>query len=262
MKIIIQTSSKSEKKTETYNVENTTNSIINEFTEISEEEQYKKIISQICSLVNNGKLKSGDKLPSERSLAQRFGVGRASVRIALKFLEFIGLVHSKVGKGVYISVNSRDLAGRHIIELLKMVRDDPFKDLFEARMAVETTMAGLAATRATAEDLDEMNQVLDQMEKDIECGEKGVLATNTFHELIYKASKNIVLCRIAVMLGSLMHESRTITFNISGRAALSLEEHRKIYKAIVARNPQQASELMREHLACVAEARLIGWDKD
>lgn len=143
-----------------------------------------------------------------------------------------------------------------------MVRDDPFKDLFEARMAVETAMTGFAAIRATAEDLAQMNQVLNQMEKNVAYGEKVVLAIDAFHELIYKASKSVVLYRIAVMLGSLMHESRVKTYNIPGRAAISLEEHRKIYKAIASQNSQKASELMREHLTSIAEARLISRDKD
>jgi GntR family transcriptional regulator, transcriptional repressor for pyruvate dehydrogenase complex len=224
---------------------------------VTTEPEYKEIIIQIISLLNSGDLKPGQVLPGERILAEHFQVGRASVRAALKFLEFIGVIRINVGKGAYISNDARNLAFIHMIDLLEIFKNNPFKDLIEARKVIETKMAALAALNAEEEDLTEMEEALSEMEQDIYKKGKGVSGTDRFHMTIYKASKNVILYKIGLMLQGLMHESREISLAIPGRAERSLQEHHQIFEAIKERDGIKAGELMDEHLSRVAKERRL-----
>lgn len=235
----------------------TGNDIINKFQEVTQEPEYKEIITQIFSLIEAGELKAGQILPGERILAERFKAGRASVRIALKFLEFVGVIVINVGKGAYVSKKISNLAFVHMLNLIDVIRDNPFKDLIEARRVIETKMAALAAVNATEEDLSNMEKALDEMRKDLEGKGKGVQGTDSFHLAIYKASKNIILYKMGLMLQGLMHESRGITLGFPGRGVISLEEHNEIYLAIKRRDSYEAARLMDNHLAGVARARSL-----
>ena len=216
-----------------------------------DERNYKSIIVHVLSLIKKGDLKPGKSLPGERVLAEQFGVGRTTVRVALKFLEFMGIVEINVGKGAFISSSLGNLAFIHLIDLMGIVKDNPFKDLFDTRMIIETKMAALAALNAREEDIGAMDQALEEMEKDINFRGHGVAGTNDFHLAVYKASKNIILYKIGIMLHSLMHESREITLSVPGRSMQSLNEHRGILAAIKKRDSQLAGQLMEEHLSQV-----------
>ncbi len=212
---------------------------------------YKSIILHVLSLIRTGGLKPGQCLPGERVLADQFKVGRTTVRVALKFLEFIGIVEISVGKGAFISNSAGNLAFIHMIDLLGIVKENPFKDLFETRMLIETRMAALAAANADEEDFATMEQALVEMEQDIKGKGDGVAGTNKFHLAVYKASKNIILYKIGIMLHGLMHESRMITLSVPGRAQRSLNEHRGIFAAVRQKDSELAAKLMEEHLSQV-----------
>jgi GntR family transcriptional repressor for pyruvate dehydrogenase complex len=227
------------------------------FQEVNQETGYREIINQFLSLIEAGELKAGQILPGERILAERFKTGRETVRIALKFLEFVGVIVINVGKGAFISKKISNLAFVHMLNLMDVIHDNPFKDLMEARRVIETKMAALAAVNATEEDLSNMETSLAEMRKDIQKRGKGVQGTDSFHLAIYKASKNIILYKIGLMLQGLMHESRGITLAVPGRAAISLEEHEEIYQAIKRRDSYEAARLMDNHLAGVARSRSL-----
>jgi GntR family transcriptional repressor for pyruvate dehydrogenase complex len=227
------------------------------FKEVNPDTGYKEIIAQFFSLIEAGELKPGQILPGERILAERFKTGRETVRVALKFLEFVGVIVINVGKGAFISKKISNLAFIHMLNLMDVIQDNPFKDLMEARRVIETKMAALAAVNATEEDLSNMENSLAEMKKDIQKRGKGVHGTDKFHLAIYKASKNIILYKIGLMLQGLMHESRGITLAAPGRAAISLEEHGEIYQAIKRKDSYEAARLMDNHLAGVARSRAL-----
>lgn len=212
---------------------------------------HKEVITHILSLIKSEDLKPGQALPGERVLAERFEVGRASIRVALKFLEFIGAVEISVGKGAFVSEKAASHFFIPMMDLLQIVNENPFRDLFETRRVIETKMAELAAQKATPEDIVAMKQALDEMEEDIKQRGTGVSGTDSFHMAIYRASKNIILYNIGMMLQGLMHESRGITLRKPRRRQLSLEEHREILAAIEKRNSILAMELMDKHLSGV-----------
>ncbi len=227
------------------------------FKEVDEESGYKEIITQIFALIESGELNIGQTLPGERMLAERFKTGRASVRIALKFLEFVGVIQISVGKGAVISKKITNLAFVQMLSLIEVTQNNPFKDLMEARRVIETKMAALAAVHASESDLMNMEKSLAEMREDLAGNGKGVQGTDDFHLAIYKASRNIILYRIGLMLQGLMHESREITLGIPGRGAISLEEHEEIYQAIKRGDSYEAARLMDNHLAGVSKQRSL-----
>src|SRR5437879_13231203 len=106
------------------------------------------VIAQIQTLVSSGALRTGGRLPPERELAERLGVGRSSIREAIQALQMMGMAEVRHGTGVFLTGGP----GRWLLEPLKWTSDSRmrlFKDLIEARLSVEVTLAQLAAQRAT-----------------------------------------------------------------------------------------------------------------
>lgn len=132
------------------------------FKKLKTKKVYMKIVEQIQDLIKEGKLKLGDKLSPEHILAEKFGTSRPSVREALSALEILGVIESRGGKGNFIKGNlDSPLYEQRFRELQE--EESPF-ELLEARKAVETEIAGLAAEKATPEDIREIEEALDRME--------------------------------------------------------------------------------------------------
>ncbi len=125
---------------------------------------YEEIVRQIKQLIAEGKLKSGDRLPPERDLAEKFMVSRTSVREALRALQSRGLVDIRAGEGAFI----RDISVDTLIEPLAMVirpHREAVGELFEARRVLEPAIAALAARRATRDELIEMERILEAIRR-------------------------------------------------------------------------------------------------
>lgn len=231
--------------------------LLNRLRESDDSVDYKGIILKILTLINSGELKPEENLPGERIIAEALGVGRNSIRMALKFLEFVGIIEISVGKGTFISKEPEKLALIHMIDLLRVLEHVDYKDLFEVRKAIESEMAALAASNADEEDLLKMLSALEKMKRDIGSDDKGVKGADAFHLAICQASKNIILIKIGLMLHGLMHQSRTITLQIPGRTLKSLEEHKKIFESIRKGDSSSAAALMRQHLSSLAHDRAL-----
>src|SRR5262244_2987720 len=122
---------------------------------------YEEIVRQIKSMITEGRLKSGDQLPPERDLAEKFLVSRTSVREALRALESRGLIEIRAGEGAFI----RDISVETLIEPLALVilpHREAVGELFEARRLLEPAISALAARRATREELTEMERILEE----------------------------------------------------------------------------------------------------
>jgi len=121
---------------------------------------YEEIVRQVKQMIAEGRLKSGDQLPPERDLAEKFVVSRTSVREALRALESLGLVEIRPGEGTFI----REVSVEALIEPLALVmasQRGAIAELFEARRLLEPAIAALAAGRATPEELSEMERILE-----------------------------------------------------------------------------------------------------
>jgi len=133
------------------------------FSKVKTKKVYMKIVEQIRDLIKEGRLKPGDKLPPEQILAEKFGTSRPSVREALSALEILGITESRGGKGNFIKDNlDTPLYEQKYRELEE--EESPF-EILEARKAVETEIVGLAAKKATKEDIVSIRESLDKMKR-------------------------------------------------------------------------------------------------
>lgn len=211
---------------------------------------YQEIVRQVKGMIAEGRLKSGDQLPPERELADKFVVSRTSVREALRALESLGLVEIRPGEGTFV----REVSIETLIEplaLLMVSQREAIGELFEARRLLEPTIAALAATRATPEEIHEMERILEQQAKEIATGKTGLAEDAAFHAAIGAAAHNRAITRIAHAVMDLLTQSREESLNTPGRPNRSHEDHRRIVAAIAARDDAGARRAMLDHLEAV-----------
>jgi GntR family transcriptional repressor for pyruvate dehydrogenase complex len=211
---------------------------------------YEEIIRQVKLMISEGRLKSGDQLPPERELAEKFLVSRTSVREALRALESLGLVEIRPGEGTFV----REISVDALVEPLALVmlsQREALGELFEARRLIEPAIAELAASRATPEEIGEMERILAEQAKEVASGRTGLAQDAQFHAAIGTAAHNRAVTRIAHAIMDLLTQSREESLNTPGRPERSHQSHRLILKAIAERNPSAAREAMLQHLDTV-----------
>jgi GntR family transcriptional repressor for pyruvate dehydrogenase complex len=220
---------------------------------------YEEIVRQIKQMISEGRLKSGDQLPPERDLADKFVVSRTSVREALRALESLGLVEIRAGEGTFVRQGSVEA----LIEPLALVmlsQREGIAELFEARRLLEPAIAALAARRATPEEIQEMDHILDEQGAEAAAGRTGLIQDAKFHAAIASAAHNQAITRIVHAMMDLLTQSREESLGTPGRPARSHESHRRILEAIVRRDAAAAEEAMREHITTV-EALVLDQDE-
>ena len=210
---------------------------------------YEDIVAQVKNLISHGKLRPGDQLPSERELSETFRVSRTSVREAIRALESLGFIETKQGEGTYITSSVETLLATLPSTLFQ--RRDFLLQVFEARKILEPAIAALAAERATAEEVAQLETILKEQARQITEGETGVEADTRFHSAFAEASKNGVLLKLNDAIVDSLRETRERSLQARGRPARSLAGHREILQAIQTGNPTRAKEAMHNHLEAI-----------
>lgn len=235
------------------------------FKPIKTRKIYEEIVEQIKELITEGTLNPGDKILSERELSEKLKVSRASLREALSAMEIMGLVEVKPGEGTYIRQTNLD-SFIHPLALVLMMKRDTVYDLLEVRKILEVGIAGLAAQRATEDELKAMEEALEQMEQDLGKNDLGEGADVKFHYALAEAAHNSLLMRlmntISDSVRKSIHLNRLTLYDTPGTSQKLLEEHRQVYAAIKAGKPDEASQLMYNHLAGVEEKLAASEKKD
>lgn len=222
--------------------------LLKNFKEIVIEKPVDKIIKQIKELVSSGQLKAGDKLPSERMLSERFGIGRTYVRDAIRKLEFYGILKTLPQSGTVVAGFGITALEGLITDVLKLEGSD-FHALVETRVLLETNSAHFAALRRTEEDLAEITNALKAYELAVKAEKQAVEEDLMFHLKIVEASKNPVLKSLMMIVTPDLLTYFTENNVCSGeRPLIALEEHYQILEHIKNRDPQKAEKAMRTHL--------------
>lgn len=226
------------------------NDIIDSFNEIGEGSPVENIIKQIRMLLNSGRLKPGDRLPAERKLADKFGVGRAHVREALKKLEFYNILKTMPQSGsVVASIEMSALDGL-ISDILRM-DDYDFYSLVEMRNIMEISAAGLCAIRRTEADLEEIEKALNNYVSKVEATGSAVEEDLYFHRTIAQGSKNMVL---KSMMMTITPDIMTnyAKFNVcKTNIDIPISEHRLLFEYIKKHDAMGAKNIMSQHLTGV-----------
>ena len=192
---------------------------------------YEEIVRQVKQLIAEGRLKSGDRLPPERDLAEKFMVSRTSVREALRALQSRGLIDIRAGEGAFV----RDVSVETLIEPLALVilpHREAVGELFEARRLLEPAIAALAARRATREEISEMERILEDQAKEVAAGRTGMLQDTALHAAIANSAHNRAITRIVNALMDLLTQSREESLHTPGRPTRSHQDHRRILAAV------------------------------
>ncbi len=235
-----------------------------EFTPIKTRRLYEEIVEQIKQLLSDGKLKPGDKLLAEREMAEQFQVSRASVREAIRTLEMLGIIDIRPGEGTFI----RDTETDNIIRPLAMflaVERSSLLDMFEMRRIFETATAGLAAQRATQEELDQIEAMLENMRDrlNVQDPAKGEEFDAAFHYAVAEATHNSLLTKLFKTVSEEFAKANSVARRQlyqtgAENAQKIIDQHTEILDAIRARSAETASKAMHAHLV-FAEAQLRKW---
>jgi GntR family transcriptional repressor for pyruvate dehydrogenase complex len=214
---------------------------------------YEQVVDQIQAWIAQNGLEVGDRLPPERELASRLGVSRATVSQALVAMEVVGVVSVRHGDGVVLvepagSAKVVNALRRHAQQL---------PEIIEAREALETKLAALAAGRRTESDLAAMDEALAFMERDIASGGRGVEGDERFHAAVTAAGHSPLLARLMAEISDLIRETRISSLSQPDRPVNSLRGHRKIADAIRAGDAEAAALAMQEHVAMVSDVALL-----
>jgi DNA-binding FadR family transcriptional regulator len=208
-----------------------------------------QVSAQIQVRIASGELRSGDKLPPERELAETLGVSRGAVREALRSLERSGLVSLQAGArgGAFIGEGDPSLIGdsfRNLYQLGSVSLDE----LTEARLWLASTVVRIACARATDADLDALTANVDEAENLIKAGrfEEKIDVQIEFHNLLASTTRNAVM---AMLMGAVMEVMRDFAHAAGGeRHALTIKARRRLLDALRKRDADEAVTAMTEHL--------------
>lgn len=209
---------------------------------------YRKLLSQII----RGVWRPGDRIPAERQLGRSLGVGRASLREALKALEIMGMIETRLGDGTYVCQRSEFLS-RPLLWAITSSSETEVHELVEARKLIETELAGLAANRATAEDLKQIGSQLDRMERSAGNNSEFLQADIEFHLALGQAAHNSILMNALHLIRNLLQEWIGSTLQAEGIAQKAIEHHKAIFMAVAKKNGAAARTAMTLHLDEMAQ---------
>lgn len=203
------------------------------------------VLADLRGAIERGELPVGRRLPSEAALGARYGVSRAVVREALRSCETLGLTRTRTGSGTYVLAD-------HVPTTLT-VGTYSSQDLLEARPHVEIPAAGLAATRRTTAQRDELRRLTRDMEAAHDPA-RWVRIDTAFHAAIARASGNQVFADLhATMAPALSRQSETLNL-VAHRRDAANAEHGVIVAAVDDQDGPRAEAAMAEHLAQVRRA--------
>ncbi|HEV3473076.1 MAG TPA: FadR/GntR family transcriptional regulator [Actinomycetota bacterium] len=207
---------------------------------------------QILDMLISGGLNPGERLPPERELCARLNVSRTVVREALNLLEARGLISIEHGRGAVVSGGNTD-AVRDTLELILRVRPKVLWELLEMRKILEVEIAGLAAERATEEQVQAMRTQLERMLASIDTPNGYVDADVEFHAVLARAARNEVLLTMLEPIVDLLRASRRVSASRRpGSALRALGEHEEILRCVEVGDTEGARREMRAHLANTA----------
>jgi GntR family transcriptional regulator, transcriptional repressor for pyruvate dehydrogenase complex len=218
------------------------------YTPIQSARLYEQIVQQIEQRVLSGELKVGDQLPSERELAEQFGVSRTAVREAIKALHEKGLVHILVGRGTFIANGTNDVVRNSINLLVKYDSDRGLINLVEVREILEPEIAAQAAVRITDEYITVLEEAMSKMEAALDNVEEFVEADLDFHLALAEATQNPIIPALLDPIIDIMREQRILITHIKGVAQHGQYNHKIILEAIKNRDPDAARYAMRHHM--------------
>ena len=213
-----------------------------------------QVVSYVRDLIDKGELRPGDRLPAERDLATHIGVSRPTVRAGLRALSAIGVVQSRHGSGTFIPDGPPSLGG-DALSFLAALHGFTRDEMYEARRILEVGAAGLAADRATSDQIATLAEEVAGMFATMQDPGLFLVHDINFHRTVAWASGNPIVASLVEMVSALYYESRRETAARASERDLrdAAEMHRRIYQAIRAHEAETARQTMHAHLVQASE---------
>jgi GntR family transcriptional repressor for pyruvate dehydrogenase complex len=214
-----------------------------------------QVVDHVRRLVASGELKPGDRLPPERELARKLKISRSSLRAGIGFLAAMGVLKSRHGAGTFVATGPPALDSSSLTVLGALHGFLPWQ-MFEARLVIESSVAGLAAERATGEHIAELAEEIAEMYASLDDPQEYLIHDIRFHRTIARAAGNPILGALMETITASLYDTRRMTVDNTSDLKESAELHREIYRAIRSHNPALARQTMEQHLnlARMAEA--------
>lgn len=213
------------------------------------------ITARLLTMIKEGELKPGAKLPPERELAEMMQVSRPSLREALRALSIMNIIEIRQGDGTYVTSLEPELLVEHL-DFVFSLSDTTIVELFKARRIVEVGLAAMAAEQITDEEIAKLEDCLTHSIENVDNHAAFLQADVELHETIVDAARNPFLKRFMASIYHLGRASRSRTVEIPGVVNQVVEDHRAIVAAMKARDPEKARQAMLQHLNNV-ETRLL-----
>lgn len=220
------------------------------------------VYDQLEKMVADGALQPGEALPSERDLAQRLGVSRPSLREALLKLESRSLIVARAGGG-YVVANASSAIIADPLEHLMARHAEAAHDMMEMREVLEAMAVRLAAARATVDDLHKLREATEALEAAFARHDGAAPMDDLaeldarFHLALAEATHNVALTHTMHAISGLLRGAVIRSYHVmqqrGGAMTHLIEQHRIILDAVMSRDPDQAQEAVRAHLAFIKQ---------
>jgi GntR family transcriptional repressor for pyruvate dehydrogenase complex len=226
---------------------------ISDYPPVERRKVYEQIAERLLAEIGSGRLKRGDPLPSERELTESFGVGRSSIREALRMLESQGLITTANG-GAFVVAEAANPLNSSLRLVFTLDDRAGLHDLFELRRIIDCVAAALAADRRGDEHLDAMDSAIAEMEAalaDHDRGDRFIEADLRFHLAVAEATGNRMLLHSMHAVRDVVRRALLTVFFIPHSPESAVIEHRAVRGAIAAGDGTRARDEMRNHLVRV-----------
>ncbi|WP_238884585.1 FadR/GntR family transcriptional regulator [Clostridium sp. YIM B02551] len=224
--------------------------------EVKNTKAYEVVIDSIKDMVFKRELKKGDKLPTERELAESLKVSRTSVREAIRALEIIGLVESKQGAGNYIK-NDFATSLFEPLSVMFMLQESSPKDIFQLREVLELECCRLAAKNIKDYEMDRLLAIISEM-KETDSEERSSILDKEFHNLITTTSRNKLIINVLNVVSKLIEisikEYRSQIIDLFKNDRKLVEIHESIYLALRSRDEEKIIKAMEQHYTLIKQS--------
>ena len=222
-----------------------------------------EVVVRLRDMIHSGELSSGDRLPPERDLAKLLGVSRPTLRAGIRSLATVGILQSRQGAGTFVVERDESpTLDSSPLRMLSALHGFTSDEMFEARLALEMSIAGMAAERATSEQMTLMAEEITGMYASLNDPEQYLVHDMQFHQTIAAASNNRILTSLMNMVATILFDSRSKTVKRAKDLKQSAEQHHNIYRAMRERDPEAASRAMHDHLIETQKAQRLEEQED
>lgn len=217
-----------------------------------------EVATRLRDMIHSGELRSGDRLPPERDLARNLGVSRPTLRAGIRSLSTVGILQSRQGAGTFVAdAEESPTLDTSALRMLSALHGFTSDEMFEARLALEMSIAALAAARSSSEQLTLMAEEIAGMYASLDEPEQYLLHDMQFHQTIAAASGNRILTSLMNMVAAILYDSRSKTVKRAKDLKQSAEQHHRIYRAMRDHDPESARQAMHDHLIETQKAQKL-----